>query len=157
MHSGEQYLPENTLKRSTNHETVMIWTAMRADGCMIWCFVDDYHEEGTINTANAYCRLLHDFLSPIYEPGYTFQHDNFPIYTAKKVKALLKNLGIWLIDHPPYNSDLNSIEHLWVTLKDLVIKLHSELKEIIENKKTKKLALKVAIQHAFEVLLIDNE
>ena len=145
------------MKRSRNHESVMIWAAMRADGMVVWCFTEEYYEGGMTNTADAYCRLLRNVLPKIYESGYIFMHDNSPIHTVNKVKALLEDLGIEIAPHSPYSPDLNPIEYLWATLKDLVTKLHPELKKMVGGREKKILALKAAIRHAFEVLLADNE
>ena len=35
MHSREQYLPKNIMKHSRNHETMMIWAAMLANGVVV--------------------------------------------------------------------------------------------------------------------------
>ena len=156
MHSGEQYLPENCMKRSRNHETVMVWAAMRWDGTVVWCFVDEYYGGGRTNTAEAYSRLLTDVLPEIYAPGDIFMHDNSPIHTAHKIRALLEDLGITIMPHPPYSPDLNPIEHLWAALKALVTRLHPELKDMPGGKEKHKMALKAALRHAFEVLQADN-
>ncbi|KAI6659689.1 hypothetical protein LOD99_14613 [Oopsacas minuta] len=35
-----------------------------------------------------------------------FHHDNAPAHTARKTKDYIKQLGLELIDHPPYSPDL---------------------------------------------------
>ena len=51
---------------SANHETVMIWCCMRADGCLWWCFVNEYYEEVITVTEEVYTRFLRDDFPQIY-------------------------------------------------------------------------------------------
>ena len=60
--SGEQWLPEHMAKLSNNHDTVMIWCAMRANGTLVWCFVDDYYENSRTVTGAVYARIIRDIL-----------------------------------------------------------------------------------------------
>ena len=92
----------------------MIWAGIRADGQLVWCFFDEYYEAGH-HTANAesYCSLLRDFLPKIMIPGHGFLQDNAPIHTADTTDNQFRQLGVWVIPHPPYSSDLNCIEHMW--------------------------------------------
>ena len=83
------------------------------------CF---YYGESPTNTAQAYCALLRDIMSQVYEPGQAFLQNGAPI-PANVTKDLLDEMGIWVIEHPPYSPDLNVIEHLLPTLKDLTFEL----------------------------------
>ena len=60
---------------------------------------------------------------------------------------LLKN---W----PPYSPDLNPIEHFWFHLKELVYELHPELVWMHDDKDIQKEALRAAIEHAMEEMII---
>ena len=157
MHSGEQWLPEHMAIRSANHETVMIWCAMRADGCLWWCFVDEYYEKETTVTGAVYARLLRDQLPQIYEAGQAWLQDNAPVHNARVAKAVLEELGVWSLPHPATSPDLNPIEHLWFRIKELVHKRHPELTTMRGSKDTRKDALKQAIREAFDEITSDNE
>ena len=56
--------------------------------------------------------------------------DNAPIYTAEKINTWFNNYGITRTDWPSYLSDLNPIEHIWVKLKEWVIKYYPNLFEM---------------------------
>ena len=157
MHSGEQWLPDNIALRSQHHETVMIWCAMRADGRLWWCFVDEYCDDTRTVTGAVYARLLRDMLPQIYEPGMAWLQDNASVHTARVAKAVLEELGVWSLPHPPTSPDLNPIEHLWFRIKELVHKRHPELMTMRGGKDTRKYALKQAIREAFVEITADNE
>ena len=46
-----------------------------------------------------------------------FQQDNAPVHTAKVIQHFLKHHYIAVERHPPYSSDFNPIEHVWIYLK----------------------------------------
>ena len=77
-----------------NHETVMIWCAMRADGCFWWCFVDEYYENETIVTRVVYIQFLRDQFLQIYEVGQAWFQDNAFVYNARVAKVVLEKLGV---------------------------------------------------------------
>jgi transposase len=53
--------------------------------------------------------------------------DNASIHNAHAVKSWFQEMGIPLVDWPPYYPDLNPIEHIWWHLKSLVLKNHPEI------------------------------
>ena len=67
MHTEEQWLLENVLKRSRNHESISLWACKRADGLVIWRFMDEYYREGRTKTGASYVRLLEDIMLQVYE------------------------------------------------------------------------------------------
>ena len=92
----------------------------------------------------------------MYELKQGFIHNNTPIHTAHVSQECFECLGIWTINHPPYNPNFNLIEHLWPMLKQLVFKFHTELKIMHGSKKMKRKALKGTICNAFNVMLQNN-
>ena len=46
-----------------------------------------------------------------------FQQDNAPVHKAYSIMNWVERNYIKVVEHPPYSSDLNCIEHVWVELK----------------------------------------
>lgn len=64
-----------------------------------------------------------------------FQQDNAPAHNSKETRAVLAELGITVLDWPPYSPDLNVIEVIWAIMEKRVEKLCpkniEELKAVI--------------------------
>jgi hypothetical protein len=56
--------------------------------------------------------LYTDFLPTIVRPGNIFIHDGALVHTARIVQAILQEIGVKVIDWPPYSPNLNLIENL---------------------------------------------
>ena len=96
---------------------------------MVWgCFCGKH--QGTVvplvvRSVNAliYRQLLKLLLLPVIDHinrtigNAKFQQDNAPVHTVKVIQHLLKCHHIAVERHPPYSSDLNPIEHVWIHLK----------------------------------------
>ena len=54
---------------------------------------------------------------------------------------------MWFLPHPAKSLDLNPIEHFWLKFKELLHKLHPELKHMKGGIKRRKDALVEAIHH----------
>ena len=85
-HSGEAWAPEFRAIQSKNHDSVIIWAAMRADGRIVYRIVRDFYQGGATQTAVMYLRPLQDVIPEIYEPGQAWLQDNAPVYTAHVIR-----------------------------------------------------------------------
>ncbi len=78
-------------------------------------------------TARVYREVLDRHLPPILDFGSIFMHDNAPIHKAHIIRDWLWEMGIKVMNWPPYSPDLNLIENLWALLKEKMYILHLEL------------------------------
>jgi transposase len=108
--------------------SVMIWGAIYGEGRSDVVIMDrDPDSAKSGYTANSYIAVLEDQIPRCYEPGRIFMQDNARIHTAKKVMAWFEEMGVKLLEWPPYSPDLNPIEHMWANLKQWINDHHPEL------------------------------
>lgn len=94
-------------------------------------------------------RLYQQVLPTIISPNHIFMHDNAPVHWAFIVRELLQELGIEVMNWPPYSPDLNPIENLWALMKQEIYRLYPELEHARDNASTLE-ALKSAAKEAWE-------
>ncbi|KAK4116943.1 hypothetical protein N656DRAFT_803121 [Canariomyces notabilis] len=71
-------------------------------------------------TANSYIAALEESLAPYYSPERFFLQDNAKIHVARKTTNWLERHRIWVQEHPPHSPNLNSIEHVWKKIKEIL-------------------------------------
>ena len=155
-HDDEQWLFMMIGARSSKSVKMMIWAAIRDDDSLMWDFSenDDESLRGGV-TARTYLIMLKENLPVIMKDDNIFMQDNAPVHTAKIVKKWLKEIRYKLLKNwPSYSPDLNSIEHFWFHFKELVYELHPELVWMHDDKDIQKQALRAAIEHAMEEMII---
>lgn len=93
--------------------SVMVWACFwglqRSD---LYTLIRDPRAKRGGYSAEFYLQLLDDKLLEFHISGLIFLQDNAPIHTAKQVKQLFDENGVIVMEWPPYNLDLNPIEHL---------------------------------------------
>ena len=102
-------------------------------------------------TARRYIEVLDEYLPTVLDYDSIFMQDNAPIHKAHAVTKWLEEMGIEVVDWPPYSPDLNPIKNPWNILKAKIIELHPELVTIKDNNATKE-HLIVCAQEAWELL-----
>jgi DDE superfamily endonuclease len=62
--------------------------------------------------AKVYIEVLREYLPMILEHDSIFMQDNAPIHKAHMIRDWLEEMGIDVMEWPPYSPDLNPIENL---------------------------------------------
>jgi transposase len=96
--------------------------------------------------------VLEDQLPRYWEPDLIFMQDNASIHTSRAVRQWFRDMGIPLLDWPPYSPDLNLIEQVWFHLKKKVLELYPELEFATRKTEDDLLKLEQALIEAWDAL-----
>lgn len=97
-----------------------------------------------IPTLQTYYRIMLSHFSPFIRENFILMHDNARPHVTRCVVEYLQEVGIQVMDWPPWGPNMNPIEHAWdelqrhvrsgdpilVTLNDLKIALRGEWENI---------------------------
>jgi transposase len=103
-------------------------------------------------TSAVYLEVLQEQLPTLYDPDLIFMQDNARIHTARIIKNWLTDMGIKVMEWPPYSPDLNPIEHVWRHLKEWVNEHHPELETLTGNDEMIKECMVKALQEGWNAL-----
>ena len=152
-HDQEKWNPEMIEPKDKRHEIrQMVWASFWYNEQSELVIMErDYEADRQGYSSVSYTEALKEGLLPIYDAGDPFVQDNAPIHKSYFTQEFFESHGIWVLDWPANSPDLNPIEHLWWSLKKMVLKLHPEL-ENMGNSKADWRALRDAIREAWNRL-----
>ncbi|EED11522.1 transposable element tc3 transposase, putative [Talaromyces stipitatus ATCC 10500] len=87
-------------------------------------------------TATVIKQLYMEQLPGLLREGDIFMQDNAPVHRAHIIRNLLRELGLDLMEWPPYSPDLNPIENIWAIMKTIIHNDHPELQNAPDNEQT---------------------
>ena len=117
----------------SNRQSLMVWSSISGNGVGKMHFCTDSV------TGEYYRNLLHEEI-PItrelllHPEKVWFVQDGAPAHRAKETKAVVKELDLDDLGHPPQSPDLNPIENLWAEMKR---ELHKNPASSIDDLKQK--------------------
>ncbi len=110
---------------------IMIWGAFwGSERSNLYLLDRNFESKKHGYSAAFYIQILNHNLAGIWEPGLVFMQDNAPIHRVRKSKLWFQEMGIEVMEWPPYSPDLNPIENLWTLLKKKAYKVYPDLDKL---------------------------
>lgn len=103
-------------------------------------------------TGRIYLEMLQEQLPTLLDDDSIFMQDNAPIHTYKQVTNWFQDMGIMVMEWPPYSPDLNPIEHSWFPLKENAHMVQDKYLDTVEGKEQIKKALREVLPDAWEAI-----
>lgn len=103
---------------------IMVWGAMCSRGVGVLVRI-----EGTLNAHKYVEQILENALPEsmsalrLRRDRCIFMQDNAPAHSAIMSKTKLAEMGLKVLEWPPFSPDLNPIEHLWANMKQEIARM----------------------------------
>lgn len=107
--------------------TVMIYAAFAGtgEGVVVVMRRDPASKKGGYS-ARSYVQALEEAIPTVYKKGMYYLQDNAPIHKADLTLEWLKKHDVVLEPIPPNSPDINCIEHVWPSLKGILIREYKD-------------------------------
>jgi len=102
-------------------------SSVRLDGSTECIVVD-----GAMDKA-MFAEYITQILCPTLRPNDIVIMDNLSVHKNHKIAECIKECGAELLYLPPYSPDLNSIEHMWSKVKQLLRGMETRTHETLEK------------------------
>lgn len=98
------------------------------------------------------------FLPEFLTHGDIFMHDGASVHRVYIVRELLTEIGINVMEWPPYSPDLNPIENLWALMKAKIYERYPELEKAPDTEETRFQLIEAAKEawHAIDDRVLQN-
>ncbi|KAE8550201.1 hypothetical protein EYB25_006422 [Talaromyces marneffei] len=138
-HSLTEQLREHDIREIRTGKSIkkMFWGGFKFDQrSPLVPLTSDGSSAGGGITATVIRQLYMEQLPELLDNGDIFMQDNAPVHRAHIIRDLLRELGLDIMEWPPYSPDLNPIKNIWAIMKTIIINDHPELQNAPDNDQT---------------------
>ncbi|BDD59129.1 hypothetical protein MAP00_009280 [Monascus purpureus] len=98
------------------------------------------------------------FLPEFLHNGDIFMHGGASVHRAYIIRDLLAEMGVEVMEWPPYSPDLNPIENFWALMKAKIYEKYTELERALDTEETLKALIEAAKEawHAIDQRVLEN-